>query len=179
MRFDLGLALVLSALGAVGVAACGSSSSPAAPADSGAILVCESPLATVVAADSIACPTDSSGNFLSYNQAIEQTCASYKLKTGDLEYGPCFEYLVFQVDADSSGHNFSRCFYDPTTHAFVGVIYADGSGMQDQCGTTSWTVAAGSFDPTCSISGFQGGGAVFESCAPVLDAGSEAMLLGQ
>jgi hypothetical protein len=181
MRFDLGMGLLftLASVG-VGVVACSSSSSPAAPAEAGTD-VCTSPLTDLLGTVTVGCPNDGNGtgesNMLPYDQAIEQTCSTYKLKVGDVQYGPCFEYLVFEVDMDSSGHNYSKCFYDVTTHGFVGVIYADGS--QDQCGSSSYSVAAGMFDVSCSISGFQGGGAMFESCAPIVDAGGENMLLGQ
>jgi hypothetical protein len=178
MRFDLGMAILFTA---ATVAACSSSSNAPAGQNDAASDVCSASLASLTAVDSgpgaIACPTNASGTELNYDQAIESTCSTYKLKAGDVQYGPCFEYLVFEVDMDSSGHNFSKCFYDPTTHDFVGVIYGDGT--MDQCGTSSYTVAAGDYDPSCSIAGFQGGGAMYESCSPIVDAGSESMLLGQ
>ena len=84
-------------------------------------------------------------------------------------------YLVFEVDRDSSGNNFTKCFYD-VTHTFVGVIYADGS--QDQCNGSSYTVQAGMVDTTCTVAAFNGGGGGYQSCSPILDAGGESMLLG-
>jgi len=173
MRFALGMILFLSA---TGVVACSSSSSPAVQAEAGPT-ACSSNLSDLINnAASLDCPNDGNGNQLSYDMAIEATCATFKLKKGDIEYGQCFEYLVYRVDIDTSGHNFSECFYDVTTHAFVGAIYADGS--QDQCGGSSFTVAGGNTDPTCQISGFNGGGAAFESCTPVVDGGAETSLLG-
>jgi hypothetical protein len=175
MRFALGMTLLLST--ASGAVACSSSSSPAAQPEAGSDACSADPATLLASTPGPACPNDGNGNQLTYDQVIEDTCATFKLKTGDIEYGQCFDYLVYEIDNDSTGNNFSRCFYDVATHAFVGVIYADGS--QDQCGGSSYTVQAGSVDTTCSISGFQGGGAVYESCKPVVDAGEETMLLGQ
>jgi hypothetical protein len=166
------MAIVLSALSAV--VACSSKSSPS-----------ESPEASTGCTDTLsnvfngsACPADSNGNPVSYDEAITNTCATEKLKTGAVEFGPCYEYLVFEVEVDSSGTNMSKCFYDPTSHALVGVLYGDGKG-QDQCGGTSATIAGGTVDYTCNISGLNGGGAGYQSCAPSEDAGEENMLLGQ
>ena len=72
---------------------------------------------------------------------------------------------------NGTGNNLSRCFYDVTNHTFVGAIFGDGT--HDQCNGSSYTVAGGKFDPSCSIAGFQGGGAVFASCAPAVDAGRD------
>lgn len=179
MRFALGMALSLAT---ASVVACSSSSSPATQAEAGSD-ACQSDLTTLLNSVNITCPNVNNGeeltaaSMLTYDQAIEDTCATFKLKAGDIESGQCFDYLVYEIDNDSSGNNFSRCFYDVTTHLFVGVIFADGT--QDQCGNTSYTIQAGSVDSTCHISGFQGGGAVYTSCAPVADAAVEGSLLGQ
>ncbi len=123
---------------------------------------------------------------MAYDQAITLTCAhpcpadqNCGAQTkGDIVYGQCFDFLVVEIDNDSSGHNYSKCFYDPTSHALVGVIYADGT--QDQCGNSSFSVQGGQVDPACSISGLsgQGAGGGFQSCVPVVDAGAESSLLG-
>ncbi|HEY8038700.1 MAG TPA: hypothetical protein VIF15_02865, partial [Polyangiaceae bacterium] len=65
----------------------------------------------------------------------------------------------------------SKCYYSPTTHALVGLVYGDGA--QDQCGNSSFTVQGGTVESYCQISGFNGGGATFESCKPVPEAGTD------
>ena len=166
MRSHFGMALmVVTSLGAL--AACSSSSSTP-PAQSDAAAGCTDTLANVLATSGL-CPADANGNPLSYDEAITTTCATLKLKAGDVEYGQCFQYLVFQVDIDSTGKSSTKCFYDVGSHALVGVLYSDGKG-QDQCGGTSSVIAGGLADPSCSIS-VNGGGSGFQSCAPVVDAG--------
>jgi hypothetical protein len=178
MRSHFGMALVVTTLGAVvALVACSSSSSPAPPAEASA--GCQDTIVNVFNNNSnLLCPVDGNGNPSSYDEAITATCTSEKLKTGDVEYGQCFQYLLFEVDLDTTGDSYSKCFYDPGTHALVGIIYADG--QTDQCSGTSATVSAGAFDPSCTITGLNGGGSGYQSCVPVVDAGgSETMLLGQ
>jgi hypothetical protein len=124
--------------------------------------------AVFAATQSPACPVGASGPS-SYDEAITTTCSALQQKTGDIQYGQCFDYLVWEVDGDSSGHNLSKCFYDVSSHALVGVIFGDGS--QDQCSGTSFTVQAGQVDPTCTVSGFNGAGGAFQSCSATPDAG--------
>jgi hypothetical protein len=167
MRSQLGVTMMIAALGAVAVCACSSSSS-GSQADAGPT-ACSAALNDLLSASpGPACPFDANGQPSVYDDAITTTCSTLKMNTGDVQYGQCFDYLVWQVDVDSSGHNFSKCFYDVSTHALVGVIYADGT--QDQCGGTSFTVQAGQVDTTCSVTPAGGGGG-FHSCAPVSDAG--------
>jgi hypothetical protein len=156
--------------------ACSSGASGTAPEDAGSTGCTDTIVNVFNNNPGVACPVDANGNPEPYDDAITATCATESLKTGDVQYGQCFEYLVFEVDVDSSGTNLSKCFYDPGTHAFVGVIYGDGKG-QDQCNGTSSTIGAGQFDTGCNISGLNGGGAGFQSCAPVVDAGGECSLL--
>jgi hypothetical protein len=116
------------------------------------------------------CPLDANNNPLPYDMAIYTNCGTLQMKSGDVQYGQCLDYLVWQVDVDQSGNNFSKCFYDVKTRALVGVLYGDGT--QDQCGNASYTVQAGSFQ-TCTISGLSsgGGGSMFEDCTPRPDSG--------
>jgi len=173
MRSRFGMAFVVTTLGAL--VACSSSSSPQAQPEAGG--PCSDTLVNVFNNNAgVLCPVDSNGNPESYDDAITQTCASEKLKTGDLEYGQCFEYLLWEADLTGNGTSYSKCFYDPSSHALVGILYADG--MTDQCGGTSATIQAGSVDTTCTITGLNGGGSGYESCVPVVDAGDETMLLG-
>jgi hypothetical protein len=175
MRFlQPAAALFLAVLS--GIAACSSGSgSGGAPAEAGST-ACSDSIINVFNNDPVACPLDANNNPASWDVAITTTCDSLKQKTGDIQYGQCLEYLVLQVDLDSSGNKLTKCFYDPTTHAFVGVIYGDG--QQDQCGGSSSTVQAGQVDATCHITGLNGGGGLFQSCVPVVDGGTESSLLG-
>jgi hypothetical protein len=170
MRSQLGVTLVLTALAAALVSACSSSASTSKPGDAGPT-ACSDTLANVFALPGATCPVDSSGNPVSYEVAITTTCDALKLKKGDVHYGQCFDYLVFEVDQDSSGHSYTKCFYSVSTHALVGVVFADG--QQDQCGGSSLTVQGGTVDPSCAISGASGGGG-FVSCAPSTDGGTAA-----
>jgi hypothetical protein len=167
------MALVVPALGVL--VACSSSSSPAAPVEAGT--GCTDTIANQINNNpNLACPSDGMGNASTYDEAITATCTSLKQKTGDIEYGQCFEYLLYEVALDSTGGSYSKCFYDPGTHALVGIIYADG--MTDQCNGSSATISAGTVDATCTVTGLNGGGSGYQSCIPVVDAGSENMLLG-
>jgi hypothetical protein len=168
------MALVVSTLGAL--VACSSSSSPSGPEEAGPP-VCTDTIVNVFNNNmNLLCPVDGNGNPQSYDEAITATCTSEKLKAGDIEYGQCFQYLLFEVDLDATGDSYSKCFYDPTSHALIGVIYSDGTS--DQCGGTSAAVNAGTVDPSCTITGLNGGGSGYQSCVPVVDAGGETMLLG-
>jgi hypothetical protein len=173
MRSHFGMALVFTTLGAL--VACSSSSSPSVPPEAGG--PCSDTIANVFNDNAgLLCPVDGNGNPESYDEAITSTCASEKLKAGDIENGQCFQYLLFEVDLDSTGNSYSKCFYDPGTHALVGVIYADG--QTDQCGNSSATIQAGTVDPLCTITGLNGGGSGYQSCVPIVDAGGETSLLG-
>ena len=183
MRSHFGMALVVvAALGAVvACPACSSSSgSPQGQPDAGGgctdtfANVLNNPagvFANAATSGQSLCPVDANGNPQPYDEAITTTCTTLKQKVGDVEYGQCFQYLVFQIDLDSTGKNFTRCFYDPGSHALIGVLYSDGKG-QDQCGGTASAIAGGTADPSCSISGLHGGGSGFQSCVPVVDAGN-------
>lgn len=174
MGFSVRGVIVMAALGAV-VGCSSSSTSPSQQGDAGT--GCSDSLTNVLnIADAngnpvVRCPTDANGVPLTYDQAITQTCSSQKLKSGDIQYGQCLDYLVWEVDLDGSGTNLSKCFYDVSSHQLVGVVYGDG--MQDQCNGTSSTVQGGTAEATCRISGqTSGGGGSFQSCAPVADAGA-------
>jgi hypothetical protein len=172
MRSHFGMALVFTTLGAL--VACSSSSSPSVPAEAGG--PCSDTLVNVFNNNmGLLCPVDANGNPSPYDDAITSTCASEKLKAGDIENGQCFQYLLFEVDLNATG-SYSKCFYDPGTHALVGVIYADG--QTDQCDNTSATIQAGTVDPLCTITGLNGGGSGYQSCVPIVDAGGETSLLG-
>jgi hypothetical protein len=170
VRFPIGVALLVPAVAAV--LACGSSGGSAAlTSDAGA--QCTASLAAVFGKSQ--CPADTSGTPVGYDIAITFTCDKQGLKVGDIQYGQCLNYLVWEQDNDTSGNNFSKCFYDVNSHALVGVAYADG--MQDQCGNKSFTVqgGAGGSEADCMISGLtSGGGGRFESCAPVPEGGADA-----
>ena len=174
MRSHFGIALVVTALGAL--VACSSSSSPAVATDAGSG-GCTDTLAHLISNASLLCPNDGNGNALPYDEAITETCASQKQKNGAIEYGQCFQYLVFQVNLDTTGASYSKCFYDPGTHVLVGAILADGS--TDQCNNTSAYIAGGTVDSSCTITGLNGGGSGYQSCVPIVDAGGgETSLLG-
>jgi hypothetical protein len=160
MRFRLGVTMVLAVLGAVSVGACSSSSGGAAPpAEAGS--QCTASLNDLLSASpGPACPIGANGPS-SYDEAITTTCDALKQTKGDIQYGQCFEYLVWEVDLDGSGKNLSKCFYDVKSHALVGVIYGDGTSTQ--CG--------GQVDTTCTVTGLNGGGGGFQSCSAVSDAG--------
>jgi hypothetical protein len=167
------MALVVTTLGAL-VVACSSSSSPATQPEAGG--PCTDTIVNVFNNNmNLACPVDGNGNPQSYDEAITATCMTESLKAGDIVYGQCFEYLLFEVDTDATGDSFSKCFYDPGSHALVGVIYSDGT--QDQCGNSSSTINAGTVDPSCVITGLNGGGSGYQSCIPIVDAGGESSLL--
>jgi hypothetical protein len=117
------------------------------------------------------CPADANGKPVDYDTAITSTCAQQGLKTGDLKYGQCLDYLVWEKDHDTSGHNFSKCFYDVTTHALAAIVFDDG--MQDECGNHSFTVQTDKAEAYCTISGLTtGGGGYYQSCTPVAEGGS-------
>jgi hypothetical protein len=161
MRFRLGMTMVLAALGAASVGACSFSSPPTPAPEPDGGNHCASSLNDLLSATpGPACPIGPNGPS-SYDEAITTTCDALKQTKGDIQYGQCFEYLVWQVDLDASGKNLSKCFYDIKSHALVGVIYGDGTSTQ--CG--------GQVDTTCTVTGFNGGGGSFQSCAPVSDAG--------
>jgi hypothetical protein len=170
VRFPLGFGLLLPAIAAA--VACGSSGGSAAtPPD--AALECTDSLSAIFAKSQ--CPADSSGQAAAYDAAQTVTCGMQGLKTGDIQYGQCLDYLVWEQDNDGSGHNFSKCFYDVQSHALVGIVFADG--MQDQCGGKSFTVqgGAGGSEADCIISGLtSGGGGNYQSCAPQPEGGSDA-----
>ena len=162
MRSQLALSFVLTAVAVTVVSACSSSSSPNAPVDSGPT-ACSDTLVNVFNDTSAACPVDANGNFATYDVAVTTTCDSLKQKNGDVRWGQCFDYLVFEDDQDSAGKSYTKCFYSVTDHTLVGVVFADG--QQDQCGGSSLTIQGGQVDPTCDVSGTGGGGG-FASCAP-------------
>jgi hypothetical protein len=177
MRFpQLGAALILAIPAALcGVAACSSSSSNATPTEAGSNACTDSIVNVFNNNQGVACPVDANGTPENYDTAILATCSSLNQKTGFIQNGQCIDYLVFEVDLDSKGSKFTRCFYDPASHAFVGVIFSDGT--TDQCGGSSATIQAGQVDPSCHVAGPTGGG-VFQSCTPVTDGGGESSLLG-
>jgi hypothetical protein len=151
--------------------ACSSSSSGAAApqaADSGT--ACTASLGVVFAASK--CPADANGAAVNYDTAITTTCEAQGLTTGAIKYGQCLDYLVWEQDDDSSGHDFSKCFYDVKTHALVGIVFDDGT--QDQCNKTSFAVQAGSAEAYCSIAGLDNGGSGrYQACgAAPADAGN-------
>ncbi len=119
----------------------------------------------------LACPLDSTYNPLPYDTAIYTSCSTLNLTSGDVKFGECLGYLVWEVDLDATGQNFSKCFYSVTTHALVGVVFGDGT--QDQCGNSSYTIQAGSVQ-ACDIAGLSapGAGGTFEDCKPVPEGGA-------
>ena len=129
MRSRIGVTMVLAVLGAALTCACSSSSGGQAAPEAGSN-ACTDTLVNVLSNTAAACPLGDTGP-LSYDEAITSTCESLKMTKGDVAYGQCFEYLAFEVDVDSSGNNFSRCFYDVSTHQLVGVIFADGNMVTD------------------------------------------------
>ena len=98
-------------------------------------------------------------------QALKDFAADHGMKSGDVQYGQCLNYLVWEVDVDSSGNNFSKCFYDIKTRALVGVIYGDGT--QDQCNMTSYTIQAGTVQ-SCTVDVVTG---MYEDCKPLPEGG--------
>jgi hypothetical protein len=142
---------------------------------SDAAAACTDSLGNVFSNQACKCPADSSGRPADYDHATTTTCAGQGLTTGDIKYGQCLDYLVWEQDNDSTGQNFSKCYYDVTTHALVGIVLSDG--MQDQCGGKSPTVqaGAGAKEPDCPISGLTvGGGGNYQSCAPHPEGGADA-----
>lgn len=170
MRSQLGMTMVLSALGAVAVCACSSSSGSTPPAEAGSN-ACTSSLVNLFNNTSALCPIGAGGPE-TYDESITMDCDALKLKKGDVQYGQCFDYLVWEVDMDGSGNNLSKCFYDTASHQLVGVIFGDGT--QDQCGGSSFLVQAGQVDNSCTVTGFQSGGGGLQQCSPTSDAGSSS-----
>lgn len=176
MRFSFGVAFVVSALGAVVACSSGGSSSPQ---NDGGTTACTDSITNIFnnnvdtnGNSLVRCPVDANGTPLTYDQAITMTCSAEKLKTGVIQYGQCLDYLVWEVDTDSSGKSFSKCFYDVKQHQLIGVIYSDGN--QDQCNNTSSTIQGGTVEQ-CNFSGTStGAGGSYQSCAPMPDAGSGA-----
>lgn len=163
--------LVAAVTVALAAGACGSSSSGGATApapDSGA--ACSASLSVVF--NESKCPADASGGPLNYDSAITTTCDAQGLTAGDIKYGQCLDYLVWEQDADTSGHNFSKCYYDLKTHALVGIVFDDGT--QDQCNKTSFAVQAGNVESYCSVAGLDNGGSGrYQACgAAPADAGA-------
>jgi hypothetical protein len=169
------------ALGAT--AACSSSSGggaapasdAASPSSDAASPACTDSLGAVFANPQCKCPADATGKPANYDTAITTTCKAQGLNTGDIKYGQCLDYLVWQQDNDETGQNFSKCFYDVKTHTLVGIVLSDG--MPDQCGGKSATVqgGAGGAEADCPISGLTvGGGGLLQSCAPVPEGGADA-----
>jgi hypothetical protein len=175
----------------VGALACSSGSSGSPPADGGTdAFVCVdttggnnamASIDDVFNSTRLLCPLElnpgANPTPESYDQAKYVNCGMLGMTSGDVQYGPCLNYLVWEADLDSSGTNFSKCFYDLQAHDLVGVIFGDGT--QDQCGGQSYTVQAGSVE-TCTISGLNspGTGGMFEDCRPkpeggVKDAGAD------
>ena len=169
MRFQMGSAFLVPAI--VAAVACSSSSNSSPPADAGST-ACSDSLGNIFAKSQ--CPADSSGKAQAYDQAITATCASQGLTTGQILYGQCLDFLVWEQDNDNTGSSFSKCFYDVSTHDLVGILYSDG--MQDQCGNKSFTVQAGAgTDAKCIISGLtSGGGGKVQPCGPMPEAGRDA-----
>jgi hypothetical protein len=165
----MGSAFLVPAIAAA--VACGSSSNSSPPADAGST-ACSDSLANIFAKSQ--CPADSNGKPSAWEQAITSTCSSQGLSTGQILYGQCLDFLVWEQDNDTSGSSFSKCFYDTTSHALVGILFSDG--MQDQCGGKSLTIQAGAgTDARCIISGLtSGGGGNVQSCGHVPEAGSDA-----
>jgi len=174
MRFSFGMAFVVSALGAV--VAC-SSGGGGSPQNDGGTAACTDSITNIYnnnvdtnGNSLVRCPIDANGHPVTYDQAITTTCSAEKLKTGVIQYGQCNDYLVWEVQTDSAGKSFSKCFYDVKAHALIGLIYSDG--MQDQCNNTSATVQGGTVED-CTISGMSlGAGGGYDSCAPMPDGGS-------
>src|ERR1700679_1796459 len=101
MRSHFGMALVVTTLGVL-VAACSSSSSPAVQPEAGG--PCSDTIVNVLNNNAgLLCPVDVDSKPSSYHDAITAPCASEKLKNGDIEYGQCFQYLLFEVDLDETG----------------------------------------------------------------------------
>ncbi|HEY8042081.1 MAG TPA: hypothetical protein VIF15_19895, partial [Polyangiaceae bacterium] len=86
MRFQLGVAVVVSALGAL--VACGSSSTTPPPAEAGPN-ACSDSIPNVFNNNTgVACPVDANGKPLGYDDVITLDCAAEKMKTGDIQFGP-------------------------------------------------------------------------------------------
>jgi hypothetical protein len=163
MRSQLGFGFVLAAVAATLVSACSSSSSPNVAVDAGPTACSGATMADVFNNTAAACPVDANGNFVPYDQALTTTCDTLKQKDGDLRWGQCFDYLVFEDDLDSAGTSYTKCFYSVSDQTLVGVVFSDGK--PDQCGGSSTTLQGGQVDPSCAVSGVSGGGG-FSSCAP-------------
>jgi hypothetical protein len=173
VRFHSGVAFLFSAFGAIAACSSSPSSSGSAPPSDAAAAACTDSLDAVFSNAQCKCPADSSGKPAGYDTAITATCKGQGLNTGDIKYGQCLDYLVWQQDNDSTGQNFSKCFYDVKSHVLVGIVLSDG--MQDQCGGKSATVQGGAAEPSCPISGLTvGGGGLLQSCAPVPEGGADA-----
>jgi hypothetical protein len=175
VRFPSGIAFLVSALGALGalIACSGSSSGPSSSPSDAAPAVCTDSLSSVFAKSQ--CPANAMGEPADYDTAITTTCGAQGLKLGDIQFGQCLDYLVWEQDNDAAGTSFSKCFYDVKSHALVGIVFADG--MQDQCGNKSLTVqgGAGAADASCKVSGLTvGGGGNYQSCAPEPEGGADA-----
>jgi hypothetical protein len=173
MRFGLG---VFTAIVVVGVAAAcnggGGASSPmmtdASFGDAAPPCVAASVVDVFNNNQGLLCPLTSGSTPVpvSFDTAITTSCATLAMKSGDVQYGQCLDYLVWEVDIDGSGNNFSKCFYDVKTRALVGVIFADGT--QDQCNMTSYTIQAGSVEAACTV---DVGTGLYEDCLPVPEGG--------
>jgi hypothetical protein len=166
-----GPAVVAALIGLAGATACSSSSGGApVPADAGGPDACVDTLQSVFGKSQ--CPADSTGASVGYDLAIASTCSTQNLSSGDIQFGQCLDYLVWEQDNDPARVSFSKCFYDVATHSLVGIVFSDGK--HDQCGTLS-TVQAGRVESYCAISGLTaGGGGRYVSCAVGSDASSDA-----
>jgi hypothetical protein len=179
MRSRVFSAVWILAGGAVACGSGGASSAPLTDAGGDAFVCTDTNGGNVTAniddvfnTTGLACPLAPDNTPLPYDMAIYSNCGSLGMTSGDVQYGQCLGYLVWEVDVDSSGHNFSKCYYDVQTRALVGVVFGDGQA--DQCGNASYTIQAGSVQP-CAISGLssQGAGGLFEDCSPKPDGGSD------
>jgi hypothetical protein len=171
MRLGLLATVSFAAVGALLACSSGSNNSPAT-GDAGASVCADtSGLVDLFNTTALACPLNSAMTEpVSYDTAIDTSCSSLGMKSGDIQFGQCDQYLVWELDLDMTGRNFSKCFYDVKSHVLVGAVYSDGN--MDQCGGSSYTIEAGTVE-TCSISGLSapGAGGMFEDCAPKPDAG--------
>jgi hypothetical protein len=175
MRFGVGVAVSVLVLGvAVACNGGGSGTSPGvSDASEDAAPPCidmatPNPIFDLLSNPNVACPLNSAMDMpVSFDMAITTSCPP-GMKSGDIQYGQCLDYLVWELDVDSSGTNFSKCYYDVKTHALVGVLYGDGT--MDQCNMTSYTIQAGSLEPQCTV---DVGTGMYESCVPIREGGLE------
>jgi hypothetical protein len=151
----MGSVLVLTAIAAVAACSSSTSNNNNAAADAS---FCTDTMDTEQAAIDAEFDPDGSNVVncaATYEKQLEANWCAISGKTGFVRAGTCADFLVYELDFDTTHH--TRCFYD-SHHNLSGIVYANNS--PDKC--------AGNVEEWCNISVFT----TNQSCTPVVDSGA-------